>query len=151
VRAGLHAIWIEPAAALGGLLCIGAAPDPSVDYQVTPIVRSGALQHLQVEMRLRGDADGVTRLYLGDWGHEPNPWSKVTGFEAVGAQVVQQTPPSETCTTDRGAPVTVRYRVMSAHAAMPPADKMMTLHRPLILPHLFAVFGETVFAIPGGA
>ncbi len=141
---------IGAAGAFAGLLCMGAAPDPGVDYEVTPVVRNGALQHLRVEMLLRGDADGVTRLHLGDWGHEPNPWSKVTGFEALGAEVVQQSPAIRNLLHRPGARVTLRYRVMSAHAALPPPDKLDTLHRPLILPGLFGVYGETVFALPEG-
>ena len=134
------------AAVWGAVLCAGAAPDPSVAYLVTPAMADGALQHLEVEMRFQGDADGVTRLELADWGREPDPWSKVAGFEAGRADVVQDGPLFRVLRHRPGAFLTVRYRVTSAHRAFPAFNKLESLHRPLILPDGFAVYGEAVFA-----
>jgi predicted metalloprotease with PDZ domain len=113
---------------------------------VTPILQDGALQHLQVEMRFAGDADGVTRLALSDWGREPNPWAKVAGFDAGAAEVVQDGPRVRVMRHRPGAPLSVRYRVISAHAEDPRPETLETVFRPVIRPGWFAVYGETVFA-----
>ena len=138
------------AAAACGLLSMGAAPDRSVGYRVTPVVEGGALRHLQVEMRFRGDADGVTRLELADWGREPNPWSKLGGFDAGTAEVVQDGPLFRVLRHRPGAALVVRYRVLSAHEALPPPEKLETLHRPVILPQFFGAYSDAVFATVEG-
>lgn len=139
-------------AAAGAFLLLGVAPvdDPSVDYRVTPVFKGGALQHLAVEMRLRGDADGVTRLNLSDWGREPNPWSKVGGFQAPGADIVQADARVRVLRHPPGAPLTVRYQVLSAHTEDPRPETINDVFRPVIRPGWFAVYGETVFAVPEG-
>lgn len=141
---------IMTAATLAGVFCMGAAADPSVGYRVTPVMEGGALRSLAVEMRFRGDSDGVTRLELADWGREANPWSKVAGFDAGSAEVVQDGPRFRVLRHRPGAPLTVRYRVLSVHTALPPAEKLETLHRPLILPDGFAVYGDAAFATVEG-
>lgn len=138
------------AAAVLGALCTGAAPHPTVDYTVTPVVERGALRRLAVEMRFTGDADGVTRLELSDWGRESNPWSKVAGFDAGRAEVVQDGPKFRVLRHRPGAPLMVRYNVISAQAAFPPPERLETLHRPLILPGFFGVYGDAVFATVDG-
>lgn len=141
---------IGAAAAIAGLLCTAAA-DPSIDYRVTPVMRGGALQHLAVEMRLQGDADGETRLELSDWGREPNPWSKVASFEAPGTKVVQDGPFHRVLRHRPGQQLVVRYQVTSAHATDPVAETLENaIYRPVIRPGWFAVFGDAVFATPDG-
>jgi predicted metalloprotease with PDZ domain len=133
------------AAAAASLCAIGAAPDPAVSYRVTPVVEGGTLRRLAVEMRFRGDLDGETRLDLSDWGREPNPWTRITGFTAPGAEADQVNAETRVLRHRPGAPLTVRYQVMSAHERFPAPDRVESLHRPLILADRFGVYGETVF------
>jgi predicted metalloprotease with PDZ domain len=134
------------AAAVASLLAVGAAPDPTVSYRVTPVIEAGALRRLAVEMRFHGDLDGETRLDLSDWGREPNPWIRIKGFSATGTEADQVDARTRVLRHRPGAPLTVRYQVVSAHERFPPPDRVETLHRPLILSDRFGVYGETVFA-----
>lgn len=133
------------------VLCVGAAPDPSVDYRVTPVMEDGALRRLAVEIRFRGEADGVTRLELpSHWAGSKELWKHLSEVRVEGAaEVTEDGPEARAIRHAPGAPLVVRYLVNSAYADDPPGDYEKA--RPTIRPSWFYAHGEGVFAYPSGA
>ncbi|MFY0538637.1 hypothetical protein [Nannocystis pusilla] len=110
-----------------------------------------ALVALQVELRLRGDADGLTRLKLPDhWGTARELWTLLRDFTVEGATVTADDDPSiRQLAAAPNAPVVVRYRVVSGFDRDPHAQDGQPF-LPIIRPTWFDVFGEALFAYPEG-
>ncbi|PCC69718.1 Predicted metalloprotease, contains C-terminal PDZ domain [Nannocystis exedens] len=110
-----------------------------------------ALVALQVEVRLRGDADGLTRLKLPDhWGTARELWTLLRDFTVEGATVADDADPSiRRLTAAPDAPLVVRYRVVSGFDRDPTAEDGQPF-LPIIRPTWFDVFGEALFAYPEG-
>ncbi len=128
-----------------------AAPPPPA-YEVSPEIRNGELQALEVTLRLHAGADGHVLLELpqADVG-VTDLWRHVRDFQAEGATAVTAPKPSERLIQARpGAPITVSYRVVSAYPSEPRVGEMET-YNPLISPTRFWVYGEALFAYPKGA
>ncbi len=132
-------------------LLLGAARGPSsvVDYTLSPEVRDGAITALDVTVRFAGDASGVTRFdWAPHWAGEARlaQWSRdltVAGARSTeaaphGGRVIHAAP---------GAPITVRYRVVSAYAADPTVDDSREPN-PVVRPTWFYAVGEALFATP---
>jgi predicted metalloprotease with PDZ domain len=143
------------AAALTALLGCGAsaapAADKAVDYRLSPELTGGALTALVVDIRFRGDADGETRLALPDhWASEKDLWKQVRDLKIEGAAAVAEDGPNFRVIKARpGAPIHVRYRVVSGYDH----DPEMTGGNPfkvIVRPTWFEFHGETVFAAPAG-
>lgn len=102
---------------------------------------------LQVEIRLRGDADGETEIDLPDhWAGTTELWRGVSGFQVEGGtfsgtggtRIVRHLP---------NAPLVIRYRVSSGGAE---ADNAGEKARPIVEANWFFFHGEGVFAVPAG-
>jgi predicted metalloprotease with PDZ domain len=126
------------------------APEP-VAYALSPVFEKDALVALQVELRLRGDADGLTRLKLPDhWGTARELWTLLRDFTVEGATVSAADDPSiRQLAAAPNAPLVVRYRVVSGFDHDPHAQDGQPF-LPIIRPTWFDLFGEALFAYPEG-
>lgn len=125
-----------------------AASADTVAYTLAPVMAGGTLSGLSVEIELTGDADGETRLLLpGEWAGSGELWRHVADVEVENAASVREDGPGARVLTHApGAPLTVRYRVVSAYDGDP--GFRYEKARPLILPGWFFFHGEGVFATP---
>jgi len=130
------------------LLLLGAAPAP-VAYRLTPVIEAGALQALEVEIALAGDADGETRIQLPErWAGTGELYKQVHGFTAEGAQVSDDGPTVRVLRHAPGAPLMVRYRVRAAYEDEP--GRNASKANPIVRPGWFYAMGEGLFATPEG-
>jgi hypothetical protein len=108
------------------LMTMGADRPSSVDYRLGVATEAGGAPVLSVEMRLRGDADGETRIALPK-GAASGPTVSGAAMTApdTGHRLLQHRP---------GARLTVRYRLRAPGAG----------------PTVLAITGNAVFAIPDG-
>ena len=125
-------------------------PEP-VEYHLSPVLEHGRLTALAVEIHLRGDADGTTRLLLPDtWADARELWRYVKDLQITGARAVTEDGPgARVITAPAGAPLVVRYHVTSAYDREPTSDDGQPF-APIIRPSFFNVFGEALFAAPEG-
>ncbi len=129
-----------------------APSEPSpVAYTLAPVLESGKLTALAVEMRLTASATGVTRIGLPEtWADARELWRHVDGFAVEGAAAVREDGPQvRVVDSPAGAPLVVRYRVRSAYDREPTSDDGQ-LFAPVIRPDWCYVFGEALFAVVEG-
>ncbi len=128
-------------------------PSPApIIYEVSPELRDGRLQALEVTLRLRASPEGEARLNLpnGEAG-ATELWRNLRDFEVQGAtSVTAPTPAQRVIKAAPGAPLTVRYRVVSAFDHDPLVSELET-YSPLIRPTRFWVYGEALFVTPKDA
>lgn len=138
--------WLLAAAPL----LIGAAPAPAdgIAYSLAPVMTGGELTAMAVELRLKGDADGETKLRLPDeWAGTPGLWKAVSDVTAEGG-VLSGERAVRTITHRPGATLVVRYRLASNGAAEPGPDYKKA--QPIVRPDWFFFHGEGLFATPEG-
>lgn len=130
---------------------LAAAPKPAVDaYRLAPVLENGKVAALSVTITLPADADGETRLRLpGDWGGGEKLWRFVKDLTVDGGTVVAQGDDFRLVKSKPRAPLTVRYRVISAYDGEPPVNSP-TFAQPIIGPDSVYVIGETIFVTPEG-
>jgi predicted metalloprotease with PDZ domain len=144
---------IFAATALTAVLACSASAAPSADkavaYSVSPELTDGKLTALVVDIRFQGDADGETRLGLPDhWASEKELWTRVKDLKVEGAVSVAEDGPQVRVIKARpGAPLHIRYRVISGYDA-DPAVGAGNPFKPVVRPDWFEFHGETVFATP---
>ncbi|MDC0668675.1 M61 family metallopeptidase [Nannocystis radixulma] len=111
----------------------------------------GALVALRVELRLRGDVSGTTRLKLPEeWGGARELWTFIKDLEIDGATDVREDGPMRRIVQHAAnAPLVVRYRVVSGFDHDPASDDGQPF-KPIIRPDWFDLFGETLFIFPEG-
>jgi len=139
--------------AVTAVLLLGATPAPgSVDYSlgVTPQA-GGAPPTLDVEIHLRGDADGETRLDLPDrYGDGHEFWRQLYDLRVTGAKVSEDGPAHRVLRHKPNAKLVVRYRVSTAYGEDPQGRDGNPYKGPIIRPEWMALLGEAVFASPEG-
>jgi predicted metalloprotease with PDZ domain len=115
------------------------------------VFEQDALVALQVELRLRGDASGLTRLQFPEqWGDARELWSYVRDLEVDGATAVRDDGPAvRSISAAPNAPLVIRYRLVSGFDRDPTSDDGQPF-KPIIRPAWFDVFGEALFAFPAG-
>lgn len=141
-------------AGLIALLTIGAA-DPSqqstIAYELAPEMQGQTVAALNVTIRLRAEKSGLTTLdWIDSWAGERKlgQWARdirVEGSTAVsrapnGGRIIRSAP---------GAPLVMRYKIVSAYAA-DPTVKDSEQARPVIRPGWFYSVGEVLYARPAG-
>ena len=135
------------------VLLLGAAKaPPAVDYRlgVTPQA-AGAPPVLDVEIRLRGDADGETRLDLPDrYGDGHEFWRQVYDLKVTGAKVREDGPAHRILRHKPGAKLVIRYRVSTAYGEDPQGRDGNPYKGAILRPEWMALLGESVFAAPAG-
>lgn len=138
--------------ALAAALGLGAAKTPPapVAYEVSPHFEHGQLEGLDVKLRLRAGPDGRVRLNLPDASAGVSElWRYLEDLKVQGASAVTAPKPSVRLIEAKpGAPITVRYRVVSAYSA--PAHQLES-YKPQIWRDSFWIYGEALFAYPSGA
>ncbi len=133
-------------AAFAAVLIAGAAPEPTVDFILSPVMGAGGLEALDVEMRTLGEADGETEILLPDhWASETDLVRQVTDLHITGGAVTAPTPSSRVVRHRPGARLVVRYRLVSGYPADPPHGNP---YRPIVRPGWFHVVGEAAFPRP---
>jgi predicted metalloprotease with PDZ domain len=138
-----------PLLAAAFLLTAAKPPEKPISYRVTPIVQKDGSRALEVRMRLRGDPDGETELFLPSvWAGSSELWRHAKGLEIRGAKSLAGTYDKPVAHHRPGARLTLRYRIVSAYAQDPGFDFEQA--RPLIRPDWFFLHGEAMFAAPGG-
>jgi len=100
----------------------GPATEP-VRYRVQPQMVAGALSHLAVEVRLRGDADGETVLELpGKAPDGTERWRLLSGLTVEGAVIRETSDDRRVLAHAPSAQIDVRYRISSAYGPDAPDD-----------------------------
>jgi predicted metalloprotease with PDZ domain len=139
-------------AALAALACAGFGAPQGVEYTLTPVMRDGALEAVQFDLRFRGEADGETALRLPQsWGGQEELWRGIDGLRVVsGAQMRDGEGPGERVLAHRpNAPIHVRYRVIQDWEGAPNAEHGNT-YRPAIQPSYFHLIGDASLVVPDG-
>lgn len=123
----------------------------SISFTVSPVIESGALRALNVEIVLPGDADGETELELpDDWGGKRDLWRGINGFRVSGqgmSVAAGGDPARKVVRHAPGAQLTVRYQVRQFWPGEPSAGDSNE-YRPVIQPGYFHAIGWTLFARP---
>jgi predicted metalloprotease with PDZ domain len=124
-------------------------PEP-VRYTLSPEFDGGHMRALDVEIRFAGDTDGTTRLTwpehwagenkLAQWTRDLRVDGAISVHEgANGERIIRAAP---------RAPLTVRYRIVSAYDHDPTVDEWQQQSWPIIRPRWFYAAGEALFAAP---
>ncbi|MEA3053429.1 MAG: hypothetical protein QOG72_2332 [Sphingomonadales bacterium] len=140
-----------PVLAASALLLAAAKPaeQKPISYRMTPVAEPDGSRALDVEMRLRGDSDGETDLFLPSvWAGSSELWRYATRLRISGARSLGGTYDHPLVRHRPGARLKVRYRIVSAYSEDPGFDYEKA--RPMVRADWFFVHGETVFARPGG-
>ena len=112
--------------AAAAFMTLGAAKSEVIDYRLTVSPDANGPPVLDVEIRLRGDTDGETRIILpGAAISEPTVTGATTSTPDVGYRLLRHRP---------GAKLTIRYRLRAAGSRA----------------NALAVSGADVFAVPEG-
>lgn len=137
------------AAALVG----GAAPArQTIGYTITPLLRDGALEAVEIDLRFRGDADGETVLRLPQsWGGQNELWRSIDALTVVsGADMREGEGPGERVLSHRPrARIHVRYRVIQDWEGAPNA-RLGNTYRPAVQPTYFHLIGDAALITPEG-
>jgi predicted metalloprotease with PDZ domain len=143
---------LKPVACLAAawLLIAAKPPEPKpISYRITPILQKDGSRALEVRLRLRGDADGETELFLPSvWAGSSELWRHAKQLRISGVKSLSGTYDKPVAHHRPGARLTVRYRIVSAYAEDPGFDFEQA--RPLVRPDWFFAHGEALFARPGG-
>lgn len=133
------------------LLALGAAPDRTVSYELAPEMQGDAIVALDVTIRLRADPSGTTTLDWADsWAGEQKLGQWARDIRIEGAASVATAPHGgRIVRSAAGAPLVMRYRIVSAYAADPSVDDSEQA-RPVVRPGWFYSVGEVLYAHPVG-
>jgi predicted metalloprotease with PDZ domain len=139
-----------PLLAAAFLLTAAKPPEGKpISYRITPVLQKDGSRALDVRLRMRGDADGETELFLPSvWAGSSELWRHAKGLRIGGARSIGGTYAEPVARHRPGARLTLRYRIVSAYAEDPGFDFEQA--RPLIRPDWFFAHGEALFARPSG-
>ncbi len=143
---------MKSVAYLTAAILLTAAKPPEqkpITYRVTPVLQKDGSRALDVRMRLKGDVDGETELFLPSaWAGSGELWRHAKGLEISGVRTLGGSYDKPVARHRPGARLTMRYRIVSAYSEDPGFDFEQA--RPLIRPEWFFAHGEAIFAAPGG-
>ncbi len=106
-----------PALAAAALLLAAAKPPPPIAYKITPVLQDDGSRALDVEMRLRGDPDGETDIFLPERLGR-NERALAPRHPAQDQRREQGSAEATTIRSLRhrpGARLKIRYRIVSAY------------------------------------
>lgn len=136
---------------IGAVLAARGAWAQSVAYTVTPVVESGALKALDVEMSFAGESDGATAIELPDsWGGKSELWRGLSALQVSGDGAKFEVGGDAARKVIRhagGAALKLRYRLTQFWSGEPAANNTNE-YRPVIRPGYFHVIGWTAFVRP---
>lgn len=147
------AVYRVLAASFAGALMVGAAPPPlTVVYRLSPEIRGGSLVALDVTVRYVADDGGDGSFgWARGWGGEDKLWQWARDLTVEGATRVEaQENGRWKIVAAPHAPLTVRYRVVSAFDHDPTIDDRLNQAMPIVRPTWFYVVGESLFGAPVG-
>ena len=147
----MQASFRSIAVVLALFACAGFAAPERIDYTLTPIMRAGALEAVQIDLRFRGEADGETTLALpSSWGGQEELWRGIADLSVVSGATLQPgaTPAARTLTHRANARIHVRYRVIQDWEG-PPMAQDGNPYRPIIQANYFHLIGNAALAAPG--
>jgi len=143
---------VRIAAALVCLALAGGAAAPErVEYTLTPLLRDGALEAVQVDLRFRAGADAETELELpSSWAGERELWRSVEALEIVsGGEMVGDLGPERRLVAHRpNAAIHVRYRIVQDWDGEPMPTERGNPYRPIVQPTYFQFIGSTALVAP---
>jgi predicted metalloprotease with PDZ domain len=131
-------------------VCAGFAAPERIDYTLTPIMRAGALEAVQIDLRFRGEADGETALALPSaWGGQEELWRGIDDLTVVSGAALQPgaTPAARTLTHRPNARIHLRYRVIQDWEG-PPMAQGGNPYRPIIQVNYFHLIGNAALVTP---
>lgn len=138
-------------AAAALVFCGAVAPAPdAVEYTLTPVMRAGALQAVEIDVRFRGEADGETAVRLPDsWGGKTELWRSIEGLRVVsGGALRDGEGPAQRILAHRpNARLHLRYRIVQDFEGAPSAEDG-NAYRPVVQPSYFHLIGEAAFIYP---
>ncbi len=122
---------------------------PTIAYRLSPVLEGATLVALAVELRFAVDHSGTTRVVLPtEWASERELWKYVRDVQIEGATKVAEDGPSvRVISAEPDAPITMRYRIVSAYDHEPDANDGQPF-APIVRPQWFYAFGEALFAAP---
>ena len=140
-----------PLLAAAFLLTAAKPPEQKpVAYRVTPVLQKDGTRALDVRIRLRGDPDGETELFLPSvWAGSSELWRYAKGLRIRGARSLAGTYDKPLARHRPGARLKVRYRIVSAYSEDP--GFAYEKARPMVRADWFFVHGESIFAAPAGS
>jgi len=141
--------WIGAVCAL--VLCVAAAPTARVDYTLTPVLRDGALEAIQVDLRFRAGAGTETQLRLPNaWAGETDLWRVVQDLRVVsGGEISSEDDPWLRTVRHRpNARIHVRYRLVQDFEGEPMPTERGNPYRPIVQPTYFQFIGSTALVEP---
>ncbi len=130
---------------------LARSQNDAVAYELAPVVENGSITALAVTIRLRGDADGETKIdWIDRWADEARLAQWTRDIQVEGAQSVTEAPNGgRIIRAAPRAPLTMRYRIVSGHAADPTVlDSRQAI--PVVRPGWFYAVGEVLYALPDG-
>ncbi|UPT62313.1 MAG: hypothetical protein M0D54_18415 [Hyphomonadaceae bacterium JAD_PAG50586_4] len=146
----MQASFRSIAVVLALFVCAGFAAPERIDYTLTPIMRAGALEAVQIDLRFRGEADGETMLALpSSWGGQEELWRGIGDLSVVSGATLQPgaAPAARTLTHRPNARIHVRYRVVQDWDG-PPMAGAGNPYRPIIQANYFHLIGNAALVSP---
>ncbi len=133
------------------LCAMQRAPDPTVDYELSPEMKGDAIVALDVTIRLRADKSGSTTLdWVDSWAGDRKLGQWMRDLRIEGAASVAPAPfGGRIVRSAPGVPLVMRYRIVSAFAADPTVSDSEQAH-PVVRPDWFYAVGEVLYARPVG-
>ncbi len=132
------------------LVCSAQVPSQRIEYTLTPLLRNGALEAVQIDLVFRGQGDGETELRLPDsWGGQEELWRGIDALSIIsGAQMRDGEAVNERVLTHApNARIHVRYRVIQDWEGAPNA-RQGNAYRPVIQPTYFHLIGDAALVTP---
>lgn len=125
-----------------------AAPRP-INYVATPVIASGHMQALQLDMEFQAGSANQTVLELPDeWAAAKQLWRHIDGLTVTGARLVTDSGSKRVLAHAPRARIHVRYK-LTLSATDP--DVHHPVGEPTVRPDWFLAYGHAVFAKPQGA
>lgn len=138
------AVAVALVLAMGPAAAVAGAAPTAVTYDVRPTLEGGELRGLAVTLRFAGDPSGRTTLDIPDQGPANDGASPdLAHLRIEGAETSDR---GHVLSHRPGAPIVVRYDIVSGYSALPGDETW----RALLFPTWFAVRGERAFIRPEG-
>ncbi|MGE0742881.1 MAG: hypothetical protein AB7O98_16195 [Hyphomonadaceae bacterium] len=137
-------------AAAALLFCVGAGPPQRIDYTLTPLLRDGVLQAVQVDLEFTGNPDGQTALRLpSSWGGRDELWRSIEGLAVIAGGTMRATdqPYARVLAHRPNARLHIRYRIVQDFEGAPNAEQG-NAYRAVIQPNYFHFIGSAALVAP---
>ncbi len=122
-----------------------------IEYRLTPVIRDGVLEKVEVALEFSGDPSGETTIELpSEWGGETELWRGIEDLRGVSGVRVEETG-DPTRRIVRGytqdLPIRIRYDIIQDGEG-PPTARGRGRYRPVVQPGYFHLLGHTALIVP---